>query len=238
MGIDRKARRMKFRPMPILTAMSVLCLIILILLGNWQYARYSEKIANPTPQEQIETGERLELVIDGSASGMAQQVYGFADSEPIWRRYVPARLVGSGEAVLAMVEATGGAQPVPVSLQDLPEKAIFEGVVSLKTASQSGFAGRDDPENDIWYTLDPAKLAERLGLDGSPRVAEPIIMTVRNADDLSQSRQTFNPYAFAKPVDPLPPERHFGYALTWWGMALGLIGVYVALHRAQGRLTF
>ncbi len=238
MGIDWEARRMKFRPMPVLSAISVVSLIILILLGNWQYARYSEKIANPTPQEQIETGERLELVIDRSTSGMAQQVYGFADSEPIWRRYVPARLVGSGEAVLAMVEATGGAQPVPVALQDLPETATFEGVVSLKTPSQSGFAGRDDPENDLWYTLDPIKLAERLGMDGSPRVAEPIIMTVRNADDLNQSRQTFNPYAFAKPVDPLPPERHFGYALTWWGMALGLIGVYVALHRAQGRLRF
>ncbi|MEL7113795.1 MAG: SURF1 family cytochrome oxidase biogenesis protein [Pseudomonadota bacterium] len=229
---------MTFKPMPVLTAISAVSLIILITLGNWQYTRYAEKIANPTPQEQIETGERIELEIDLSVSGMAQQVYGFADSEPIWRRYIPARLIATGERVFVMVEATGGAQPVPAAITDFPETLIFEGVVSQKTPNQSGFAGRDDPENDIWYTLDTAKLATRLGLNESPRVAEPIIMTVRNAADLSQSRQTFNPYAFAKPVDPLPPERHFGYALTWWGMALGLIGVYVALHRARGRLTF
>jgi surfeit locus 1 family protein len=47
-----------------------------------------------------------------------------------------------------------------------------------------------------------------------------------------------NPYAFAKPLDPLPPERHFGYALTWWGMAIGLLGVYLALHHSKGRLRF
>ena len=229
---------MSFRPMPILSVISLVSLVILVMLGNWQYARYSEKIANPTPQEQIETGERIELIIDRSNPGMAQQVYGFADSEPIWRRYVPARLADTGEVVLAMVEATGGPQPIPAVVSDFPETATFEGVVSLKMPSQSGFAGRDDPANDSWYTLDPTKLAEKLGVEGTPRIAEPIIMTVRNAADLTQSRQTFNPYAFAKPVDPLPPERHFGYALTWWGMALGLIGVYVALHRARGRLTF
>ena len=86
--------------------------------------------------------------------------------------------------------------------------------------------------------MEPELIWAHLGYDGVPMVAGPIVMTVRNAADLNQSRLTGNPYAFSQPIDPLPPERHFGYALTWWGMALALIGVYVALHRSHGRLKF
>ena len=39
-------------------------------------------------------------------------------------------------------------------------------------------------------------------------------------------------------LDNLPPARHLGYALTWFGLALGMIGVYIALHIARGRLRF
>ena len=180
----------------------------------------------------------LRVLIDKAHAGFAQQVYGFADSEPIWRRYVPGTLEATGEPVIAMVEATGGPEPVPVKLSDLPETVTYEGVVSQKQASNSAFASTDDPSENIWYSLDPAKLAENLGLTDTPKIVEPVQMTVRSAADQTRARVTLNPYAFAKPIDPLPPERHFGYALTWWGMALGLIGVYVALHRARGRLKF
>ncbi|MEM9573472.1 MAG: SURF1 family cytochrome oxidase biogenesis protein [Pseudomonadota bacterium] len=229
---------MTFRPMPILTGLSLISLVILILLGNWQYARYAEKMANPSIVEQAETRSLFTVTIDQSHAGNTQQVYGFADSEPIWRRYAPGKVQETGELVLVMVEATGGAAPVPIAIADLPETVRFEGFVAERSAASARFAGRDDPEADTWYRLNPEALSARLSLDGVPKVAEPVMMSVRNAADLSQVRQTLNPYAFAKPVDPLPPERHFGYALTWWGMALGLIGVYVALHHARGRLRF
>ena len=35
---------MIFRPFPLLSLFSIAGLVILILLGNWQYARYSEKL--------------------------------------------------------------------------------------------------------------------------------------------------------------------------------------------------
>ena len=229
---------MTFRPMPILSVLSVISLGILILLGNWQYGRYAEKIANPSVQEQVQTSVPVEVQIDRSHPGNAQQVYGFADSEPIWRRYVPGTLVESNEPVLVMVEATGGPNAVPVKIADVSDTVAFDAIVSEKPASASGFGAQAQSDPDNWYTFKPDEMAQRLGMETTPRFVEPVIMTVRNAADLSQSRQTLNPYAFADPIDPLPPERHFGYALTWWGMALGLIGVYVALHRLQGRLKF
>ena len=224
--------------MPILTALSLVSLVILVLLGNWQYERYSEKIDAPPIEEQVEESVLVRVLIDTSNPGYAQQVYGFADSEPIWRRYVPGTLEATGETVIAMVEATGGPEPVSDRIADLPETATFDGVVSEKAPSNSAFASTDDPDANVWYSLDPTKLAAKLGLSETPRIVEPTRMTVRNAADMTRARQTLNPYAFAKPIDPLPPERHFGYALTWWGTAVGLIGVYVALHRARGRLKF
>jgi len=229
---------MTFRPMPILTVLTGISLGILVLLGNWQYGRYAEKMARPPLAEQTNESVLISVAIDVESKANAQQVYGFADSEPIWRRYAPGTLDPSGDTVLVMVEATGGASPVPIAIRDLPETITFDGFVSDRAASGSAFAGRDDPENDIWYSLDPSALANRLDLSETPRVVEPVVMPVRNADQLSQVRQTLNPYAFAKPIDPLPPERHFGYALTWWGMAIGLIGVYLAFHHSSGRLRF
>ena len=238
MGVDRDTRKMTFRPMPVLTVLSGLSLAILILLGTWQYERYAEKKAAPSGQQVEAVVTRLELSIDRSEAVNIQQVYGFADSEPIWRRYVPGTVNATGEPVLIMVEATGGAQPVAGTVANLPATVAFDGILARKQASASAFNANDNPEADQWYALAPARIWAHLGRDGDPLVAEPIIMTVRNAADLDQSRLTANPYAYSKPLDPLPPERHFGYALTWWGMALGLLGVYVALHRARGRLKF
>jgi surfeit locus 1 family protein len=34
----------------------------------------------------------------------------------------------------------------------------------------------------------------------------------------------------------MPPSRHVGYALTWFGLALTLIAVYLAFHHRAGRL--
>ena len=238
MGLDRKAWIMTFRPMPLLSILTLISLGILLMLGHWQYDRYATKKANPTLYEAVQESGTIQVEIDGSNPANAQLVYGFADSEPIWRRYVPGRDVSTGDTVLIMVEATGGPQPVQVAVSQFEGERSFDGFVTEKSASLSSFGSNDDPENNVWYAFNPALMAERLGLEGTPAIAEPVIMTVRNADNLAQTRQTLNPYAFAKPMDPLPPERHFGYALTWWGMALGLIGVYVALHRAQGRLKF
>lgn len=229
---------MTFRPMPVLTVLSLISLAILVQLGSWQYSRYSEKIDRPIAEEIDAEVRAIEIELDLAHPGNIQQVYGFADSEPIWRRYAPGRVALSGEPVLVLVEATGGATPVAEAISTLPPTVAFDGILASREASKSAFNAKDQPEQDQWYTLAPDRIWAHLGLEGSPLIAEPVVMTVKNASDLNQSRLTANPYAYSKPIDPLPPERHFGYALTWWGMALGLIGVYVALHRARGRLKF
>ena len=168
----------------------------------------------------------------------AQQVYGIVDGEAIWRRYVPGRINGEGPVVLLLWDAVAGTDPVPLQLANLGN---FEGRANAfeRPAQTRGLAGSSKPERDLWYGFNAAAMLTNLGYSESDaRVVEPDTMRVVLATDMSRARTTQNPYAMLTGRDPLPPERHFGYALTWWGMAIGLIGVYIAFHRSQGRLKF
>lgn len=230
---------MTFRPMPVLTVLTLISLGILVWLGSWQYDRYTQKMA----QADVETttvaqAGLIEVDIETGNPGFAQNLYGAMDGEPTWRRYVPGRL-DSGELVLVLWDGTGGPQPVPLRIADATGPYARKANVLERPLKRGTFAVADDPGNNVWHTMDTAGMAERLGYPAKPlRVVETIDITIRNAADMTQARRTANPYAFDEVVDPLPPERHFGYALTWWGMAIGLLAVYLALHYSRGYLRF
>ncbi len=230
---------MMFRPMPILTVLSVLSLIILVKLGNWQYGRYTQKMAVSETVRTEAPAEIVSAIVETDNAGMAQQVYGAIDGEPVWRRYVPARLDGDGERVLLLWDATGGPGSVPLLVADAGEPFSRVANVLTRTPIRGRFAAQDNPEGNEWYTLDPSAMARQLGYaDAAPRIVETLAVTIRNSADMSRARRAANPYAYETFRDTLPPQRHFGYALTWWGMAIGLLGVYFVFHHSQGRLRF
>jgi len=231
---------MMFRPLPILSVLSLASLIILILLGNWQYGRYTSKLANVDEIAAPSSVMDVSVEIDTGNPGYAQNVYGKADGEPLWRRYVPGRLADTGELVMVLWDATGGPTPQALELNGLERDYEREANVFLRTSKAGLFALQDDPDQNIWYTFDADAMAAQLGYEVTVpvKVVETLELTVRNSEDMSRARRTDNPYAFETVIDPLPPERHFGYVLTWWGMAIGLIGVYLVFHHSQGRLRF
>jgi cytochrome oxidase assembly protein ShyY1 len=51
-------------------------------------------------------------------------------------------------------------------------------------------------------------------------------------------RAVANPFALAPGADALPPARHLGYAITWYGLAVVLLVIYFAYHASVGRLSF
>ncbi|WP_084396006.1 SURF1 family cytochrome oxidase biogenesis protein [Henriciella aquimarina] len=227
---------MSFRPLPVLTVLALVSLAILIWLGNWQYGRYEDKLTRePAEAAAFET---VRIDVDEDNPGMAQQVYGIIDGEAIWRRYVPGRIDGEGPVVLALWDAVAGTEPEPLAISQTsdfePTANVFE-----RPASHSSFAGKDHPEEDKWYEFNPQAMLANLGYDDAGMtVVEPDTITIRLGSDLSRARQAENPYASPKLRDPLPPARHLGYALTWWGLAAALIGVYLAYHHSKGRLRF
>jgi surfeit locus 1 family protein len=83
---------------------------------------------------------------------------------------------------------------------------------------RNAFTPPDDPAQNTFFTRDPAEIAQHLGLaDAAPFTVD--------AD------ATPNPGGWprggATQVDI--PNNHFSYAMTWFGLALGLFGVFIVL---------
>ncbi len=225
---------MTFRPLPVLTGLTLVSLAILLWLGQWQYGRFEDKMArDPAPDIPV---TRLDLTFEPGWAGPAQYVYGIADGEAVWRRYVPARLGETGELVLLMLDAQGAVTPKSEPLPGLRALRLEGRVFERPDRGQSA---RNAPADGLWYTFDTPGILAAMGLEADTvRVAEPLTMQVRLGGQTERTRMAANPYAAPTPIDPLPPQRHFGYALTWWGLAATLIGVYLAYHVSRGRLSF
>ena len=224
---------MTFRPLPLLTVLSLVSLGILVWLGNWQYGRYLGK-RNMDPAELPPVQSITADVIDLPGKSV-QNIYGIADGEPIWRRYVLVTRVSDGATLLMAADATGGANPVEMAV---PGGARLQADVRI-FPREGRPSSRNLPEENTWVVFDRAGILRKYGLGNADiPVAEPVDLTVRDAGDPSRTRVTANPYGTPELIDPLPPERHFGYALTWWGLAAALVGVYIVFHHSRGRLRF
>ena len=227
---------MQFRPYPVMTACVMASLVVLIWLGSWQWSRYQDKLSQREIPP-IETSRVSVTVIAGDVG--AQSLYAIIDGEPVWRRYVPATIDGGeGRVVLALWDGIGGVEPLPLSLEGLGS-VTRESAVFIRETRVSGFAAKNRPEDDTWHSFDGPAMLARLGFPGRTyvQVVEPVELTIYAGADVSRFRTTANPYASPKPLDPLPPARHLGYALTWWGLALGLIAFYLGFHVSNGRLS-
>ena len=79
------------------------------------------------------------------------------------------------------------------------------------------FTPADDPAKDQFFTRDPQLIAAHLGLaDAAPFTVD--------AD------ATPNPGGWPRggATELAIPNNHFSYALTWFGLALGLFGVFLS----------
>jgi len=104
----------------------------------------------------------------------------------------------------------------------LPGEVGIRGLVRLP-AGKSLFAPRNDPMRNIWYWPDLAAMTAA-AFPGSPQTTTALPLVI-DAD------------ARPEPPGGLPrggvtrlalPNRHLEYALTWYGLALTLVGVYLA----------
>ncbi len=228
---------MTFKPLPAMTTGGLAALFLLLWLGGWQWQRYQQKRDAP---EALEAALREVSVSIAPAPGArVQAVYGLVDGQSVWRRYAPGRIAGdpSGELVLVLWDVYAGVDPEPLPLDGMGTvtrlSAVFE-----RSPTSSAFVAQNRPENDVWYGFDGQAMLRNLGFraERPPRVVEPA--EIEFSHPVLGPRTVANPYAAPQLVDPLPPQRHLGYALTWWGLALGLLAMYAAYHVSVGRLAF
>lgn len=93
---------------------------------------------------------------------------------------------------------------------------------------RSALAAADDPARRTFYTRDVAAMARAMGL--APARVAPFSIDADRLDvpgGLPQGGETALTF----------PNRHFEYAMTWYGLALTLVGVFIvfARQRVKGR---
>jgi len=220
---------LRFRPLPMLTLMAIAALVVLIMFGRWQWDKYvAESHAAVEPPLEVTLSDYQPM-----PAGV-QLVYGPLESAPGWRVLIP---VASGGRV-TFVDA-GYEQGV-----DAPDwrtvripGSLAHGVaitgVSVRPGVSGAFTPAADPERRIWYALDLAGMAAAAGLQGEVETASFVALPYIGAD----GRPIPNPFVLGR-MDNTPPAQHLGYALTWWGLAIVLIGIYFAYHVSAGRLRF
>lgn len=222
-----------FRPMPVLTVLTLAAVALLVTLGVWQSQRASQK-ADAIEAWRAAPGATVHAAVadavcadDPFAHGVETarldpavtaraKFYGGRDGQRGWRVLAPvdAPCLGAGVVVLTEVDFetyTGAALG--------PSTAV---VVAPPPAS-GAFTAQNTPAAAEFYRWDPQALGAALGLSDGARVHDAFWLTA---------------YSDALPerLARVPPSRHVGYAVTWFAMAIALIAVYVAFHARAGRI--
>ncbi|HET6184109.1 MAG TPA: SURF1 family protein [Acetobacteraceae bacterium] len=213
--------------------MTALMLGILLALGTWQVERLAWKRAILA---RIDAAER------------AAPVPLPADPGPFEKVAVRGHFLGGPEATYGVEvrdapggQAMGGQVIAPFRTDDGRTILIDRGWAPTPPPPPAGeqditgyarapehpwvFGAADDPAKRQFFTLDPARIGAALGLD---HVAPFVLVALG-------PQPAFG--VFPEPAQhlPRPPNNHLSYAITWYGLALGLIVVFVIW--ARGRLA-
>jgi surfeit locus 1 family protein len=233
----------RFRPLLVPTLWLVPGLALLIGLGVWQLQRLGEKEALIAS---VQTGMAAPPV---PLAEVLQR--GAADAE--WRHVrVTGRFLHDKELYLFAQGPRGafGVHVVTPLVQDNGEAVLVDrgfvpdalrdprtrpagqvaGEVSvtgvLRVSQQPGlFTPAPNTTTRLWFVKDVPTMAKAAGLALPPIVIEADATPNPGGWPLGgQTRVDF-------------PNDHLQYAMTWFGLALALVGVYLVYHRSRGRLS-
>ncbi|MFC4724794.1 SURF1 family protein [Glycocaulis abyssi] len=227
---------MHFRPMPLLTVLTLAALAFLLTLGVWQSQRMAWKQgelerwqeASANPARDLDEALCVDEPFEGRSIGFLPEeragnvrVYGRSldDNRPGWRIFVPVDAPACLDAPLVLAEAAFQ----PLVENSAPIRMISRWRIEAPPAP-GAFTPDSDPAERTFYAFDGPGMAGALSLQEG--AISPLWWL---AED------TGEPPAF---LTSTPPERHFAYAVTWFGMAIALLVVYLVFHAARGRLSF
>jgi surfeit locus 1 family protein len=220
----------------------------LVSLGNWQMRRLAWKqgvigaIAERTHLEPVPLSVVEARAAEGGDPEYTRvKVSGRLLNDKELHLYAFDEKYGPGWQILTPLERTDGGVVfinrgyVPQDIKDPATRRAgeLEGeveIVGLVRAPETPgtFTPANDPAKNIWYWRDLDAMARAaLGADGPP--VAPFVIEAEAAPAV--------PGGWPKGgVTRLElPNRHFEYALTWYGLAAALIGVFAAFAASRWR---
>lgn len=231
----------RFRPYPGLTIVALIMVVLLIGLGTWQLQRLQWKLALIATMN----GHMQSTPLD------VDRLLAMPADEAQYRKVALAGRFDNAKEAYVFTTGEGGAAVwhvlTPFDLDDGRILMVDRGYVSkdkLDPSSRAPVTGETHLVG-VWRTPDrpsyftpPPDAAKRIwyarDLDGIAaadhlRLAAPVVV---------EADATPNPGGWPKGGQTVVdlPNNHLSYAVTWFGLAAGLVGVYLAYHISKGRL--
>ena len=237
-------RRLHFRPLIGFTIASIILFAVLIALGVWQVERLHWKLgliaqvnlnlaAKPLILEQVmkmgaEGPQYRRVTLDGRFDN-AKEAYVFAtgaNGDPVYHVLTPFVTGGGIFMVDRGVVPMGMKDPATRRAGEIDGITRITGVWRIPDAA-GFFTPAPDRAKRVWYSRDVKGIAAADGI----RLLEPVIIEADAAP---------NPGGWPKGGQTVVTFRneHLQYAITWFALAAGLLGVYFAYHVSRGRLSF
>ncbi len=231
-----------FRPLPAFTAAAAVAFAALVALGVWQLDRLQWKLGLIAQVDRnmaaapIALGRALALseaaqyhrvALDGTFDN-ARESYLYtidATGGPVYHVIVPLT-TPDGRAFLVDRGAVPKEKLDPATRREGQLADIRHVVGVWRTPEAPGlFAPTPDLAHRIWYARDLAGIAKADGI----ALAAPVLI---------EADATPNPGGWPKGGQTVVTFRneHLQYAITWFGLAAVLLGVYVAFHVSRERL--
>jgi surfeit locus 1 family protein len=234
---------LRFRPYPGFTIAATILIAILIGLGVWQLQRLKWKLAliaevsGHMTAAAISPGQALKLSADAvqyrrvALTGHfdnAKEAYVFTtgpDGGAVYHVLTPF-LTDSGRTFLVDRGFVLKEKLDPATRTAVTSETRLVGVWRVPDAPGL-FTPAPDMGKRIWYARDLAGIAAA----DHVRLAAPVVI---------EADATPNPGGWPKGGQTVVHFRnqHLSYAITWFGLAGGLLGVYLAYHMSKGRLSW
>jgi surfeit locus 1 family protein len=219
----------RFRPLIVMTIFAIIALVFLVIAGRWQWEKYELKTAAADEPVAEMTIASYQPVPDS-----IQFVYGVRldTREQGWRVFAPVQYGDTTVFVDAdFIPEISPPNPAEVRIPaSLRLGAPISGA-SVRPEPPAPLTHAPEPLRRLWFAVDLDAMGRNGGLGN---VADYYIASSYVGAD---GRATPNPFAAAPGADALPPARHLGYALTWYGLALVLLVIYFAYHASVGRFS-
>jgi surfeit locus 1 family protein len=236
----RKAKPIRRQGFPYVMTLFVLAAMALLVgLGVWQIKRlhWKEQLLASIATAETEPPQPLRVVLGQGADGLPidyRRVMADCpdiETTPFVRLYALQDAV-SGYRIITACRLDGGAygsilvdrgfisEDDAARLKPGAGRTLDGAVVGVlrHDAERNPFTPQNQPNQGLWYWRDIPAIAASLG---APKPAPVFLMLESPAPKGIGPRPA--------PVPTNIPNNHLGYAVTWFGLALTLAGVYLAV---------
>jgi surfeit locus 1 family protein len=234
---------MRFRPYAGVTVAALIASVILVGLGVWQLQRLQWKLAliaevsghmstAPLSVDQAlktdaDAMQYRRVALEGRFDN-AKEAYVFTTregGEAVYHVLTPF-LTNEGRTLMVDRGYIPKDKLAPATRTPLEGVARVVGVWRVPDAPGT-FTPAPDVAHRIWYSRDLKGIAAADHI----QLAAPVVI---------EADATPNPGGWPKGGQTVVSFRneHLSYAVTWFGLAAGLLGVYLAYHVSKGRLRW